>query len=310
MSGAMIREDDVAAAPPGAGRGGFASALAQAGSPTPAPPRRGRPEGRLWVAVTGLALALTVLTAGLFAGILPAVRTNAPSATTPGGPSAALTYYAALVFATAYARTAWWLGPGNPFPGLVFAAGLDSPTDLSAPVNASQFLGVRCSPIVLSSPIPSVPAFRGSISSGVSPYWVFGFSTGGTAIWTIGVVNDTATPLASLVRGGSCYSGPGAWKGGIVVDSSLAADVVAHLPSAVAFLARATSSGSAVSAEFRLLPPGSLADGPAGAPIWSVTYSTCPLVGSPSSSGSELVVPLDALTGAVLSESQSEAPSC
>ena len=87
------------------------------------------------------------------------------------------------------------------------------------------------------------------------------------------------------------------------VDSSIAAQAASATKLSAQFFASAAANTSAVSVELFLAPPGFLAHGPMGDPVWVLTDSTCPLYGGASSaSGSDLTTVVDASTGALFTQ--------
>jgi hypothetical protein len=178
---------------------------------------------------------------------------------------------------------------------LVLAAGIDSASSETSPLNLSALGGANCSfqPAPgLSSEI-TLPAYIGNRSAGLAPAWVFGYRDGAGAIAIVTVLNGHATVLGTL-SGSLCTTIFGllsAIPAG-VIDSPAAAKAVA--PFAQPFLSLHPNA----SAEFTLVGGISFL-GKGTGPEWEVTYSTCTLGPSASGTGTQFNATVNAVSGAV-----------
>jgi hypothetical protein len=305
VSGAGEPHEVGTGAPPGpdAAAGGLASALAATRARGPRPPPRRRRSRVAWVAVGAAAVAV-VLIGALLLGSFFGVQLTSPSHGTPGGTGGSggpSTFYGALPSANTAARALFWDWPPSGEPPLVFAEGLASPTALAAVANATHLGIAGCAPTLLTMPIAGLPAFNGSLTAGLAPAWLYAYSTTAAALLVLAVVNGTATIVATLPSMGPCYSGPGSFST-VVVDSSVAASAAGATSVSKAFLRDAAVNGTAVSADFSLVPPGYVPHSPLD-PMWLVNDTSCPLYGGAAVAGTALASVVNAATGALYSQS-------
>jgi hypothetical protein len=283
--------------------GGLASALAATRARLPRGAERRRRTRTTRIAVGAAAVAL-VLLAALLVGALYGLRLSGPggSGSTPpnattGVPSS---FYGSLPAANALARASYWDWPLNGQPPLVFAEGLASPSALSAIVNGSRLGTVPCGPTLLSTTIPTLPPYPGALSAGLAPAWLFAFNPSGFTLMVLAVVNGTASLVATTVTDGACYNGPGSFNA-VAVDSGVAAAAAAATLRSKTFFQDAGANGTAVSAEYLLVPPGYVAGSPL-APMWVVNDTTCALYGGPAVLGTALSSVVNAATGSLYSQ--------
>lgn len=218
-----------------------------------------------------------------------------------GGPAS---YYGDLGPALSTAKASYWSWPANGEPGLVFAEGLVSPSPLGPAVSSSHLGQTTCAPTLISSAIHGLPSYGGPATAGAAPEWLYAFQATGNELVVVAVVNGSGAVVATTPISGTCYTGPGSFTT-IPVDSSVASAAAAATKASTRYFDNATANASVVSAEFFLAPPGFLAKGPAGAPVWVVTDTTCVLYGGPSGAGSELTSVVNAGTGALFSQATS-----
>jgi hypothetical protein len=177
-----------------------------AGAPAPAPPATstGSPPGRrpkkgVLMAIAAIVVVAVVVLALFMTGVLPG---SGSSSNKSSGTN--LPYSTARPLADAAAAGA----PGAPWTSVGAKA-----VDVNAvmPLSTALFLITGSSPgndliwtHYLTSARPNIPAFSGSLSSGLSPWWLFEYSNGTTAdgnpvVLLVVVVNGTATALATAV---------------------------------------------------------------------------------------------------------------
>ena len=252
--------------------------------------------GAAAVALVLLAALLVGALYGLRLGDLTGSGSMSPSPTT-GVPSS---FYGSLPAANALARASYWDWPLNGQPPLVFAEGLASPSALGAIVNGTRLGAEPCAPTLLSTTIPTLPPYPGALSAGLAPAWLFAFNPSGFTLMILAVVNGTASLVATTVTNGACYNGPGSFNA-VAVDSGVAAAAAAVTPRSMTYFHNASANGTAVSAEYLLVPPGYVAGTPL-APMWVVTDTTCALYGGPAVLGTALTSVVNAATGVLVSQ--------
>jgi len=271
---------------------GLAGGLAVARRRTPKPTDRLR-NPLLWAVTAAVVLALLL-------AITLASDVGSPSGGSKS--TAPTTFYGNLGPAISSAKGSYWSWPASGQPGLVFAEGLASPAALGPAVNVSHLGTVACAPTIISSALGPLPADSGNVSAGAAPVWLYAFLATGNTLVVVATSSGSASVVATTPVQGDCYRGPGSFST-VPVDSSIAAQAAAATRLAGQFLAAASANMSAVSVELFLAPPGFLAHGPMGDPVWILTDSTCPLYGgSSSSSGSELTTVVDATSGMLYSQ--------
>jgi hypothetical protein len=232
------------------------------GPPAPAtsPPGR-RPRRVLLPAVAVIVVAVLLVIALLLTGVIPGLRSGSS-----GHPREALSYSAARSLANAAAGEA----AGGPWT--LFSAGgydLNSAASFGLAFVLNTCFGVLENLHYLTSARPAVPAFGGSLASGLSPWWLFGYDNGTTSasnetiVLAVVVVNGTATPLATFSSGcdiGAQYPIPNAG----IIDSPVA------LAAAVTTNSSFFAAHPGLNASFGLSGPA----GPAGR-VWGVYFTSC-----------------------------------
>jgi hypothetical protein len=251
----------------------------------------------------GAAVVALALLAALVIGEFEGVRLGEPPSSPGVAPSGAspTTYYGSLPAANAAARALYWDWPANDEPPLVFAEGLAAPSALGSLVNSTHLGTADCSPTLLSTSIPALPAYSGPATAGLAQGWLFAFSTTAGALLVLAVVNGTASIVATTTSVGPCYDGPGSFST-VVVDSSVAATVAGATGTSKSFFEGASASHSPVSGQLLLVPPGYVAHTPLD-PMWLLNYSTCTLYGGTTGPGTTLASIVNAATGALYSQS-------
>jgi hypothetical protein len=189
---------------------------------------------------------------------------------------------------------------------LILAAGIDSATSETSPLNLSATGGANCSfqPAPGLSGDITLPAYTGNRSAGLAPAWEFGYRNGAGAIAIVVELNGHATVLGT-VSGGLCTSIFGllsAIPSG-AIDSPAAAQAVASL--AQSFLGQHPNA----TAEFTLVGGISFLGHVVG-PEWSVMYSTCTLSPSASGTGTEFNATVNAVSGAVVYSQTTPSIAC
>jgi len=256
---------------------------------------KGRRDRRRWLWIGALAVAVAALS--ILAALSYYDVGKVDRATSSNDPTS---YYGALGAALATARASFWSWPASG-PGLVFAEGLDSPTPLGPAVNTTHLGAVSCAPTLISTPSGSLPAFRGALTSGRAPEWLYAFLATGNTLVVVAVVNGTSAVVATTPTNGACYNGPSALNT-VPIDSAIAGGTAGATSTSSKFLTKASGNSTGVSAEFYLVPPGYLMGPPGGDPMWIVTDTTCALYGSSSVSGSTLTSVVDASTDSLVSQ--------
>jgi len=249
-------------------------------------------------AVIALILVAALVLEAFYGGHLGGTMGSGSAGTT--APGLASSFYGSLPAANAMARASYWGWPLNGQPPLVFAEGLASPSELGALVNASHLGAVRCSPTVLSAPVPSLPTYVGALTAGLAPAWLFAFNPSVGTLLVLAVVNGTASLAATAASNGACYAGPGSFNT-VAVDSTVAASIAGAASVSHTYFRAADANGTTVSAEYLLVPPGYVPHTPL-APMWVVNDTTCTLYGSPAVPGSNLTSIVNAATGALVSQ--------
>jgi len=278
-------------------RTGLAGALAARREASSGEARRRRAR-RAWA--VGAAVAVTVIAVLAAAYYDFGGRPRADSSATGPAPTS---YYGTLGTALATARSSFWSWPPGG-PSLVFAEGLASPAVLPPAVNATHLGAVACAPTQISTPIGSLPAFGGALSSGLAPEWLYAFLATGNTLVVVAVANGTSAVVATTPTNGACYNGPGAFTT-VPVDSSVAAAAAAATAKSSKFFTTESANSTPVGAEFFLAPPGYVGGAPPGVPIWVVTDTTCDLYGSTATHGSTFASVVNAATGALVSQKTS-----
>jgi hypothetical protein len=226
-------------------------------SSTNAPPGR-RPRRGTILAAAAIAVVVVVILALLATGVIPGLNSASK-----GSSSSVLSYSNARPLADSAV-----LGiSGAPWT-LVRASAADG----NAPVSwAAAFYSQTCGPPLVShfltSARPGMPAFAGSLSSGLSPWWLF-FYSNGTTVLAVVVVNGTGTAWATFSS--PCYPAANPASSEIpstgIVDSPVA--MAAAAESNVSFL----SAHPGVNASFSL--HWGAFNGTLGY-WWDVTFTTC-----------------------------------
>jgi hypothetical protein len=287
----------------GATEGGLAGALAAARArPARRKGRRDR-SSPTWpfvaIGVAGLVL-LSVLVAGVFHAFgSGSSNDNGPA------PAAPTSFYGSLGPALSTARASYWNWPASGQPELVFAEGLASPVALGAAVNISHLGTAPCAPTLIAGSVGPLPAYAGLMTDGIAAEWLYAFEATGMTLVVVAVDNGSAGVVATTPTNGACYTGPGSFAT-VPVDSSVASAAAAATDLSKAFFEGAGTNLTPVSAEFYLVPPGYVADGPMGDPTWVVTDTTCLLYGG-TGSGTALTTDVDAATGKVFAQSSAAA---
>jgi hypothetical protein len=245
-------------------------------------PRRTRSRAAVYAAIViVIAVVLVILVA---TNILPLFPSSKSTAT-------ALSYSGAHPIAdqsvSAYQGGGW---------ALVVAAGLDSATSVSIPVNSSESSSGECN-LTLASGVSgsvSISAFTGSLTAGVAPAWEFLYRNGAGSIAVVTVIDGSATVIGTLA-GATCSSVFGLFHAipSSAIDSSAAAGAVST--DAAAFLAQYPNA----SAEFGLTGGISLFGKGVGAE-WGVVYKTCPISATASGTGTEFNATVNATDGSVV----------
>lgn len=280
--------------------GGLATALAGSRARLPREAKRSSEARRTWTIVAVVVVALVLLSA-LAVGVFHALTPGGGSGGGGKSPGAPSSFYGSLSPALTTAKGSYWSWPAGSGPALVFAEGLASPVALSSLVNDSHLGVAACTPTLISTSIGALPAYAGLLTAGVAPGWLYAFEATGNELVVVAVVNGTAAVVATTPMMGTCYSGPGSFST-VVVDSSVAAATAAATNASAKFFAAASANSSAVSADFYLVPPGFVAHGPTGEPMWILTDTTCPLYGDASLTGTTLTSEVTAGTGALFAQ--------
>jgi hypothetical protein len=265
-----------------------------------------RPRTAALLALSAIVVVAIVLLALFVTGIIPGLRT----ASTKSPANSMLAYSAARSLADSAAATSAdgpWRNVGaqaiDDWAGASFALGLSSIFGCGLPGNSIQFL---------TTDRPTVPAFNGSFSSGLAPWWVFDYTNGTTSVegnanlLAVVVVNGTAIPLAT----GSCFGVPGVPP---VTPPGPAMDSPAALALAVATNTSYVEGNSALNASFS--PVFYSIPGMEGW-YWDVVFTTCaPFeqfggAGYSTYNGTEYGVSINATSGATPGQGLVEAVSC
>jgi hypothetical protein len=178
----------------------------------------------------------------------------------------------------------------------VVAVGENSATTVTEPFGTAIPIP-RCTLNLLSESPMTLPAYSGSVNTGVAPFWLFAYAQGKVSSGLIVlVVNGVASPFATYT--GTCLESLAGGDYNVtakVIDSTTAA--AAAQSDAATFLGSHTSlTGSLI-----------LIGGPF--PVWDVDYSTCSLT-AVGGTGAEFTATVDAATGAVVSSSTNDAVNC
>jgi hypothetical protein len=271
------------------------------GLPPDAPPGR-RPRNITLATVTVVAVAALVIVALLVTGLLPGLGPSPDR-----NPGRALAYSAARSLADASAAGAaggpWSLMSVNGVAATHDASGL-----FGVPDAYSYFEVIH----YLTATRPEIPAFSGSLSSGLFPWWTFQYTNGTlaldneTVILVVVVVNDGAIALATEY--GPDFTGvvPTLPTAGIV-------DSDAAMSTAVAVNASFIHSHPGLNASLTLSTP----QPPSLGEVWSITLTTCApwtqvfSSGTSSYTGSEYLIDVNSTTGHQSpTPAQAESPTC
>jgi hypothetical protein len=243
------------------------------------------------LAVAVLVVAVLLVVALLLIGVIPGLR---PGST--GHSGEALSYSAARSLADPLAIGA----AGGPWT-LFEAYGYEERANLSFGIAFLDRLE-SVGPLdihYLTPARPGIPAFDGSLSSGLSPWWLFQYTNGTTTVVAHGgpnetvilgvvVVNGTATALAtysSILNVGIPLAIPGAG----IIDSPAA--MAAAVASNTSFVGVHPDLNASFWPEFLPIPPGQ-------GWYWTVALTTCGNY-TTAYNGSAYYVEVNATSGAV-----------
>ena len=150
-------------------------------------PPPGRPPSKRALLITAaIVIVALVILAALLTGVLPGLRSSSG-----GNPGEALAYSAALPLANTAAANA----PGGPWT-LVIGTGYD--VSAAFPFGGAIFLISHSMDLhYLTTARPDIPRFGGSLSSGLSPWWLFWYDNGTTG----GIFGDANLLFVAVVDG-------------------------------------------------------------------------------------------------------------
>jgi hypothetical protein len=240
-------------------------------------------------AVVAIVVAVLVVAALFLTGVLPGSHPGSS-----GSPGKALSYSAARSLADPVAARAAG-GPWTLFTAGAYVDGATGSFGLAFlfPLESVGPLDVH----YLSTERPGVPAFGGSVSSGLSPWWLFEYGNGTTTeprnetiVLAVVVVNGTAIALATLSSALS-LGVPPSIPGTGVVDSPAA--VAAAIASNTSFV----DAHPGLNASYGLFSSAQSA-------TWYITFTTCApfgqvyTTGSTEYNGTSYAVPINASSGA------------
>jgi len=275
------------APPPPAGQDLTPDAPVAVRLPAPGTSPPGRQRRRVLLpAVAAILVAVLLVVGLLLTGVLPGSHSGSG-----GSFGEALSYSAARSLANAAAAGA----AGSPW-NLFAASGVDERTNVSFGIAfLARLYAVGLPDIHYLTPArPGIPPFDGSISSGLSPWWLFQYDNGTTTarnetvILGVIVANGTATAVATfssaLDLGVPSVTLPGTG----IIDSPAA--VAAAVASNTSFVDAHPDLNASFLPQFLRLGPGW---------VWLVTFTTCgPFEGS-TSSGTSYFVEVNATSGTV-----------
>lgn len=189
---------------------------------------------------------------------------------------------------------------------LIAAAGFDSATAETFPLNLSSLASTNCTfqAGALGTGSFTIPQFTGNQTAGVAPLWGLAYRNAFGTIAIVIVVNGKAS-IAGAFSGGECASLSGLFTPvpSDVIDSPQAGAAVASL--AAPFLAEYPNA----SAAYGLLGGFSSLGLGKGAQ-WEVAFSTCPINSTGRGNGAEFNATVNATSGRVVYSQTIPALSC
>ncbi len=250
------------------------------------------------------AVAAAVVVAGLYGAHLGPFA-PAPLASPQGGVASNTALASAVSVARATAPFNW-----TPVSGIGLDANVPIP-DVQALLAAAGGVLGGCNLTPMPTPPVSIPAFRGSLSAGVAPFWLYLFLTAvgspSEAGLAVGVVNSTATALAEFT--GRCLASFGSTSAPLVPSTGYETSVQAvanpEIQSNVSRFVSAFGPGN-ISAFFVLSSASLLG---ATVYLWSLAWTSCPLIATQATNGTTLTAEVLG-TGSVIVPPVDSTASC
>lgn len=187
----------------------------------------------------------------------------------------------------------------------LFAAGIDSATSYSAPLNVSQISASNCTLTLASgaSSTITLPAFEGNRSAGLSPIWEFAYRNAAGNVAIVSVISGSATVIGTLSGKCSTYFGLLSPIPSGTIDSVQAAAAVE--PAARAFLQQYPNA----SALFGIVGGISIFGATIGS-TWEVEYSSCSFNSTSGATGAVFNATVNATSGTVLENQTTTGVPC